>query len=103
MNLKILIAVAVSAAFAGGALADDKKASSGGSKASGASGAEQMFKSLDKDKDGYLSKEEVTGSPHAKDFDQLDKNADGKLSRQEHAAAPEHQGEKSGAGGTKKR
>lgn len=63
-------------------------------------GAEAMFKSLDKNKDGYLSKAEVKGTPHDKEFSSLDKNHDGKLSRAEHASAPEHQGKSSAAGGT---
>ena len=54
-------------------------------------GAEAMFKAMDKNNDGAVSKEEAQGTPHAKDFDKLDKNHDGKLSRDEHAAAPEHQ------------
>jgi hypothetical protein len=44
-----------------------------------------------------MSKEEVKGTPHDKDFSKLDKNNDGKLSRQEHAAAPEHSGAASGS------
>ena len=38
-----------------------------------------MFKSLDKNNDGFMSKEEVKGTPHDKDFSKLDKNNDGKL------------------------
>ena len=91
MLLKTLIATAVSAAFATGALADDKQASGGSSAAKSNKGAEQMFKSLDKNKDGFLSRDEVKGSPHDKDFATLDKDSDGKLTRDEHAAAPEHQ------------
>ncbi|HWV92348.1 MAG TPA: EF-hand domain-containing protein, partial [Burkholderiales bacterium] len=73
----------------------DKAASSGATKSDG--GAEAMFKALDKNNDGFMSKEEVKGTPHDKDFSTLDKNGDGKLSREEHAAAPEHSG-KAGAG-----
>ena len=51
-----------------------------------------MFKSLDRNGDGFLSKEETRGTPHEKDFAALDKDGDGKLSRGEHAAAPEHSG-----------
>src|SRR5262245_23766019 len=116
MTLKTLIAAAVAAAFAwplaAGAAGDKPSASSAGSdkasagasssasagkddKASGGAtkddgGAEAMFKALDKDKDGSISKEEAKGTPHDKDFAKLDKNGDGKLSREEHAAAPEH-------------
>ena len=71
------------------------KASSGATKSDG--GAEAMFKALDKNNDGFMSKEEVKGTPHDKDFSKLDKNNDGKLSREEHAAAPEHSG-KAGTG-----
>jgi hypothetical protein len=58
--------------------------------ASNDGGAEAMFKSLDKNGDGFLSKDEVAGSPHAAEFAKLDKNGDGKLSRAEHANAPDH-------------
>ena len=91
MLLKTLIATAVSAAFATGALADDKQASGGSSAAKSNKGAEQMFKSLAKNRDVFLSRDEVKGSPHDKDFATLDKDSDGKLTRDEHAAAPEHQ------------
>ncbi len=82
------------AAYAGG---DKSSASGGATKSDG--GAEAMFKSLDKNRDGSLSKDEVKGTPHEKDFAKLDKNSDGKLSKQEHAAAPEHAGQAS-TGGT---
>jgi Ca2+-binding EF-hand superfamily protein len=97
MTIKTLIAAAVFAAFALplAATAADDKASSGATKPDG--GAEAMFKALDKDNDGFMSREEVKGTPHDKDFSALDKNGDGKLSREEHAAAPEHSG-KAGTG-----
>ena len=90
---EVLLAAVKAAAVA----ADDKKASgaSSGDKASaGASassnksdgGAEAMFKALDKDNDGNITKDEAKGTPHDKDFAKLDKNKDGKLSREEHAA-----------------
>jgi hypothetical protein len=90
MQFKTLIAAAVTAAFAFplAALAGGDKASSGATKSDG--GAEAMFKSMDKDKNGSISKDEAKGTPHDKDFAKLDKNNDGKLSPQEHAAAPEH-------------
>src|SRR5690242_9705340 len=46
-------------------------------------GAEAMFKALDKNNDGFLSKDEVKGSAHEAEFDKLDTNHDGKLSRAE--------------------
>jgi hypothetical protein len=108
MTFKTLIAAAVAAAFAlpfsasaAGDKADKAASSSNKSAATGATksdgGAEAMFKALDKNNDGFMSKEEVKGTPHDKDFSKLDKNNDGKLSRQEHAAAPEHSG-KAGTG-----
>jgi hypothetical protein len=78
------------------ALTNDKAASG----ATQNSGAEQMFKALDKNKDGFVSRDEAKGTPHAKDFDKLDKNHDGKLSRAEHAAAQEHASEKAASGST---
>ena len=63
-------------------------------------GAEKMFQALDKNKDGFLSKDEVKGSPHEKEFATLDMNNDGKLSREEHAAAPDHAGDKAATGAT---
>ena len=53
-------------------------------------GAEAMFKSMDKNNDGFISKEEAKGSAHEADFAKLDTNGDGKLSRAEHANAAEH-------------
>jgi Ca2+-binding EF-hand superfamily protein len=93
MNHKLLIAAAVAAAFAMPVFAQTSSKSDGG--------AEAMFQSMDKNKDGSISKDEAKGTPHEKDFSKLDKNRDGKLSRPEHAAAPEHAGgtKKGGAGG----
>jgi Ca2+-binding EF-hand superfamily protein len=98
MNRKTLIALSVGAAFALPltAQAGGDKASQGAS----ASGAEQMFKSLDKNKDGYISRDEAKGTPHEKSFAKLDKNNDGKLSRAEHAAAQEHANDKAASGST---
>jgi len=107
---KTLISVAIATAFAfplagiaAGDKTSDKKASGSESTAAAKSsdgGAEAMFSSLDKNKDGSLSKDEVKGTPHEKDFSTLDKNNDGKLSREEHAAAPEHQGSAKSASGS---
>jgi Ca2+-binding EF-hand superfamily protein len=100
LSTKTLISVAIAAAFAfplsgiaAGDKMSDKKASGTESTAAAKSdgGTEAMFSSLDKNKDGNLSKEEVKGTPHEKDFSSLDKDNDGKLTREEHAAAPEHQ------------
>ncbi len=101
MQRKPLFAALVAAAFAiplsVSANTTDKtsgakstSASSPSTTASNDGGAEAMFKSLDKDGDGFISKEEAKGTPHEAQFDKLDTNHDGKLSREEHAAAPEH-------------
>jgi hypothetical protein len=104
MQVKTLISIAIAGAFATSlAQADDQKAGSGASADAAAkknAGAEKMFQALDKNKDGFLTREEVQGTPHAKDFDSLDKNGDGKLTRGEHAAAPEHQAGNAGSSGT---
>ncbi len=73
-------------------------ASQGATKNDG--GAAAMFKNLDKNKDGAISRDEAKGTPHEKEFAKLDKNHDGKLSREEHAAAPEHAGKSAATGGT---
>ena len=102
--MKQLIAIAVAAAFAipvqaAGDKAKDASASQGASN-TGNKGADAMFNSLDKNKDGFMTRDEVKGTPHDKDFAKLDKNNDGKISPEEHAAAPEHAEKKAGAGGT---
>jgi Ca2+-binding EF-hand superfamily protein len=70
------------------------KSSNTAASPSGDSGAESMFKAMDKNNDGSISREEAKGTPHEKEFAALDKNNDGKLSREEHAAAPAHAGDK---------
>jgi hypothetical protein len=54
-----------------------------------------MFESLDKNNDGYISRDEAKDTPYEQTFSELDKDSDGKLSPSEHAAAP---GAGSGAG-----
>jgi hypothetical protein len=120
MKLKTLLALSVAAAFAAplavygagdkakseaGATPSASQGASGASGASGSaasggskSGAQAVFENMDKNKDGFVSKEEAAGTPHEKDFAKLDKNSDGKLSPEEHAAAPA--GEKAATGGT---
>jgi hypothetical protein len=97
MNAKLLIAAVFAlplAAYAGG----DKASSGSTASASASTDATEMFKALDKNNDGFISREEAKGSPHEKEFDKLDKNGDGKLSREEHAAAHKAQ---ASTGGTK--
>ena len=100
MKRRTLISLSIAAALALPltAQAGGDKAASGASQGSSASGAEAMFKSLDKNKDGNITREEAKGTPHEKDFAKLDKNNDGKLSPAEHAAAPEHANDKAASG-----
>jgi hypothetical protein len=122
MRLKTLLALSVAAAFAAplavygqgdkpkseaGATPSASQGASGASGTTGSagagaskSGAQAMFENMDKNKDGFVSKEEAAGTPHEKDFATLDKDSDGKLSPEEHAAAPEHAGDKAATGGT---
>ena len=104
MQTKPLFAALVAAAFAfplaanaGGA---DKHKTTASANGSNDGGAAAMFKSMDKNGDGFISKEEATGTPHAADFASLDKNSDGKLSADEHANAKEHVAAREKAGST---
>jgi hypothetical protein len=94
MQRKSLLAAVLAAAFAfplAVQAGTDKVTSASGNDG----GAEAMFKSMDKNADGFISKDEAKGSAHEGDFAMLDKNGDGKLSRAEHAASPAHQSAKS--------
>jgi hypothetical protein len=101
MQAKPLFAALVAAAFAfplaATAGGTDKTSGAKSAPANGSNdgGAEAMFKAMDKNGDGSISKEEAAGTPHAANFATLDKDGDGKLSRAEHAAAPEHAGAQS--------
>jgi hypothetical protein len=104
MQRKPLIAALFAAAFAfplaanaGGTNKDAGAKTASAANGATDGGAEAMFKAMDKNDDGFISKEEATGTPHSADFASLDKNADGKLSREEHADAKEHVAARSGA------
>lgn len=95
MKARTLIAFAATAALALPVAAQPQAG-----QAKSDAGAAATFRSLDKNKDGFLTRDETKGTPYEKDFLMLDKNNDGKLSREEHAAAPEHSGNKAATGGT---
>ena len=90
MRTNLLIVAAIAAALAASCThtSRDRTASySGPASARMDGGAETMFRALDKNKDGFISRAEAQGSPHQGDFEALDRNRDGMLSREEHAAA----------------
>jgi len=51
-----------------------------------AMGNQDMFQTMDHNKDGVLTKDEFAGTPMANDFDKYDRNHDGKVTRQEFGA-----------------
>ena len=91
MQGKTLIAALVAAAFAFPLAANaNDKAKTTAANDGNDGGAAAMFKAMDKNGDGFISKDEAKGTPHAADFATLDKNGDGKLSPEEHFNAKEH-------------
>jgi EF hand domain-containing protein len=93
MRTNLLIVAAIAAAFAASCAhtnRDRTASTSSTAVARSDGGAEAMFRGLDRNNDGFISRDEAQGTPHARDFDALDTNRDGRLSRAEHAAAPEH-------------
>lgn len=54
---------------------------------------DQIFKEMDKDEDGKLSKEELKG-PIKDDFDTIDTDEDGYISKEELEKAPKPKGRK---------
>ena len=84
MQGKTLIAALVAAAFAFPLAANaNDKAKTAAANDGNDGGAAAMFKAMDKNGDGFISKDEAKGTPHAADFATLDKNGDGKLSHKE--------------------
>jgi hypothetical protein len=100
MQRKTLFAALVAAAFAVPLAANAGGTGKHTASTNGANdgGAAAMFKSMDKNGDGFISKDEAKGTPHDGDFASLDKDGDGKLSAEEHANAKEHVAARAKAG-----
>jgi hypothetical protein len=82
MNAKLTAAL-LATLFSGATLAADTGSSSSGTSATGMSGASD-FQSMDRDGDGYLSKDEVDSKPALKeDWVKADTDGDGKLDQAE--------------------
>lgn len=62
---------------------------------------EKMFKNLDKDKDGKITKEELEGKKILNRFDKIDKDANGTISLEELTNAMNKQGKGKKAEGDK--
>jgi Ca2+-binding EF-hand superfamily protein len=60
--------------------------------------ADQRFKELDKNSDGFISKDEMSGSRMADRFDQMDSSHDGKLSLNEFKAGMQSMRQNMGSG-----
>jgi hypothetical protein len=82
MKTKTLMALAVGAALAlpFSTMAEDKSGNAPEGRAAAA------FKSLDRDNDGHISKEEITGNQHEMQFITLDQDRDGLLAFHEYMA-----------------
>lgn len=90
-SITSILAILALAATVNAAEGDAKKPEAGKKKAN----PEEMFKKLDKDGNGSISKEEFMAGPGKKDatkgaeiFGKKDKNGDGSLSKEEFTAAP---------------
>jgi EF hand len=78
MNLKTLMALAIAAAFAAPVLAQTAPSAAGAS----AGG----FSAMDRNNDGYISRDEARDATWNSRFSELDKDNDGRLSQSEHDA-----------------
>ena len=91
MNLKTITALALAAAFAAPVLAqtpgrtttDPKDSNPAAPPASSASGATAGFGGMDRNNDGYISREEAKDATWHNRFSELDKDNDGRLSQSE--------------------
>jgi Ca2+-binding EF-hand superfamily protein len=93
-SITSILSILALAATLNAAEGDAKKPAAEGDKKAKAS-PEEMFKRIDKDGNGSISKEEYMAGPGKKDaakgaerFGKLDKNTDGSLSKEEFTVAP---------------
>src|SRR5437879_5141105 len=81
------MALAIGSAFAADTAKDNDKTTVGAA-GNATRSQDSTFAKLDKNKDGYISKDEAMADPKlAKDFAKFDLNNDGKLNRAEYLAA----------------
>ena len=90
MSARTPIAAAFALPLAATAGGTDKQKTANKQTTANDGGAQAMFTAMDKNADGFISKEEAANTPHSADFAKLDTNGDGKLSAEEHANAKEH-------------
>lgn len=84
-SFKSLIALAAAGAWAGSAYAQAVDTQSAGLQAVNAQSVNKRFAKLDRNHDGFLSREEAKNAPELDTrFSELDVNNDGKLSRAEY-------------------
>ena len=95
MKRTLIVGVALAFAPLFALAADDTKKGAAPSTSSSMS-QDSQFQALDKNKDGYLSQDELQGQSNLPSFSTLDKDGDGKISAQEWA---DHQKGAAGAAG----
>ncbi len=90
MNLKHLMALAIAAACAAPALAQqagsasEPKDSSPAAPPAAAAGASGSFSTIDRNADGYISRDEARDEPWTHRFSELDRDNDNRLSEAEY-------------------
>ena len=95
MNLKTLMALAISAAFAAPALAQQAGSASepkdsnpaappAATPSDAAAGASASFSTIDRNADGYISRDEARDEPWTTRFSELDRDNDNRLSEAEY-------------------
>jgi len=91
MNRKSLIFLTVAAAFAVPAAAQAPRTSGGSDsmapKTEASATAQGGFAGLDKNNDGYISRDEALEAPWVSRFSEIDKDNDGRVSRSEFDAS----------------